>query len=442
MTCEFPDYPVERYVNTNVRLAGRQWVGAKEKAKETIEKGLSTVVTIVGDPGMGKTAILNAVYTDLKENAYLIFVDLSGEEEIAKPAWAWIDGTWLGERVKNDAFRLLYENRKAIGYTTLTWMRREFSNWLRKKCKEGIEGELSYAFRLYCLGYTRNLDGLVQFLNDLRALGKVGILIDELHLSEGLMSELHRLINVTKVPMVVTALSYVIARLNDLPLKRRLEENIIELSLTHDDAYEILKAYCPDFADELVNLEEVAKAASVNELLRTARLAVLEAQRRCEGEYKKEECIRGELSKTLLPKDVQEASTQLEKAIREELNRVKENYGIAYVHERGKRIESVGTTVDLYFVTDKAVYLGDVKLSNNRTLSEAQLANVKRLKDVNSLEGKQVVRFIVTNADVPPLDGFRVVKVPAKRIRMVLNGDLGERERLVGEILKELGIPG
>ena len=441
MTCEFPEYPVERYVNTSVRLAGRQWVEAKEKAKDTIEKGLSTVMTIVGDPGMGKTAILNAVYNDLKEDAYLVFVDLSGKDSIAEPAWAWVDGTLLGEKVKNRAFNVLYENRRAIGYTTFTWMRREFGNWLRKKCGEGIEGELNYALRLYCLGYPRDLDGLVQFLNDLKALGKAGVLVDELHLSEGVMSELHRLINVTGVPIVVTAVRDVVAGLTDLPLRRRLEENVVELRLTHEDAREILKAYCPDFADDLIGLEEVVKATRVNELLRTARLVVMEAQRRCEGEYKREECIRGELSKSLLPEDVQEASTQLEKAIREELMRVKEDYRIAYVHERGKRVESVGTTVDLYFVTDSTVYLGDVKLSNNRTLSEAQLTNVRRLKDVNSLEGKAVVRFIVTNADVPPLDGFKVVKIPTKRIRMVLDGDLGERERLVGEMLKELGLP-
>ena len=441
MTCQFPEYPVERYVNANVRLAGRLWVEAKEKAKEMIERGLSTVLTIVGDPGMGKTAILNAVYSDLKDDAYLVFVDLSGKDSVSEPAWAWVDGTLMGERIRDRAFHLLYENRKALGYTTLTWIRREFSNWLRKKCEEGIEGELGYALRLYCLGYPRDLDGLAQFLNDLKALGKAGVLVDELHLSEGLMSELHRLINVTKVPIVVTAVREVIAGLNDLPLRRRLEENVVELRLTREDAYEILKAYCPDFADELANLEEVAKAPRVNELLRTARLAVSEAQRRCEKEYKREECIRGELSKSLLPEDVQEASTQLEKAIREEIMRVKETYRIAYVHERGKRIESVGTTVDLYFVTDKAVYLGDVKLSNNRTLSETQLANVKRLKDVNALEEKAVVKFIVTNADVPPLDGFKVIKFPTKRIRRVLDGDLGERERLVGELLKELGLP-
>ena len=452
MVCEFPEYPVTKFADTNVKLAGKVWYEAKERAKSLIEEGKDSVLTIYGSPGMGKTTILNAVYNDLKNRAYLIYVDVSGKDSLAEPMWDWVEKT-LKDRIRSDAYKLLYDHRKELGYNAFAWMRREFGNWLSKKCKEGIKGELNYALRLYCFDYPRDLEGLVEFLNDLSILGKIGILVDELHHAERLLGELHRLINTARAPIIIATTSEDYLGLGkDNPLQRRLSENKIELtSLTYDDKREILRAYCPEFAEDLMAVESVVNSKRVNELISNAKNAILEAVSRCEKEYNKVECIKRVLPKTVLPENVQKASIGLEKVMRDALGRVKDRHGIIYVHKRGKEIvtkEGV-VTVDLYFETNNAIYLGDIKLSTASELSEKQLKNVEKLVGLNRLKSlldgkeKDVMKFIVTNTDVAPPEGFKVVKLPADEIGRVVDKDSpnpSEAERLVEEMLKELGL--
>ena len=134
--------------------------------------------------------------------------------------------------------------------------------------------------------------------------------------------------------------------------------------LSGEDKVDILRMYC----EELLKIDEVAKASSVNELLDKARTAYELALEKCKEDYKKDECIRRELIKVFDIGNPMEVSRQLEAKIKEGLLDLKSELKINYVHPKGKKIEERGVIADIYFKTDNAVYIGDVKLSNRNNL--------------------------------------------------------------------------
>ncbi len=443
MNCNFIEYTVAKYGEENVKLAGRLWTTIFKEIEDAILQRKNIVITIIGRPGMGKTTILNAVKSSLKDK-FVIYLDLVGAESLAKAAWYILDNTKIKELIKCRTFQILNEHRKDIGYGTISRLGRDFNNWLKHMCeKKKWNEQWGYAERLYCLSYDKDINGFIALVNDLKKLDIVGILLDELSPDEKILYEVHKLVNEVSVPIIITLVPEITTYIKDPALIRRLEEYKRELNLTEEDKKEILKAYCPDYAEELFTDIQVRNAETVNVLLNRARMLLDSAIDECKEElYKRDECIRVKLSKSEEIKDILNASRKLEKAIRKGLLELENELGISYVHEREKEIKEMHVRVDIFFIKDNIAYIGDVKLSNELTLDNIEnmkkLINYDRYKDSKKGEEYSVKKFIVTNVKNVELPNFKIIYVDSETVNKINNGDIDKRNELIERILKEL----
>ncbi|BAB65863.1 hypothetical protein [Sulfurisphaera tokodaii] len=441
--CNFPSYTVARYFDDNVILVGEVWDSARKSILNNIINDNGMVTTIIGSPGMGKTTILNAVVKDLKnrDDVFVIYLDLSASDRLSKAAWNYIREKL--EYVRSKVFNYLSLHKKEIGYKGfLTYISKDFKNWLRHQCESSDDARI----KLYCFRYKEDIEGLIEFLNDLKTsqLFKVGILIDETKSKEEILDELHELINKVKIPIAITLIPQEYNKVTNAALVRRLTENQIELKLSDKDKEEILKAYCEKYYKELLSIDEVRNAETLNALLDKARDKYEEALNECKknGAYYIDECIKDYLQK-FYPIDeskLDDYSTALEKKIREKLLEIKQQAPvIKYIHERGKKLDEYGVTVDIYFETENTIYLGDVKLSNEKELKN--IKNVKKLENVQIYKDKKVVKFIVTNVNNVNLSDFTIIPVNNLSIKKIVDdNDEKERDLLVKMMLNRLGI--
>ncbi|WP_338598520.1 hypothetical protein V6M85_07730 [Sulfolobus tengchongensis] len=437
--CEFEEYTVSKYGDENVRVAGKVWTETIKIIENAIMSRKNAVITILGQPGMGKTLILNAVKKELNEKAFILYLDLVSSPSLSKASWYTIRNTTVFEKIRNNAFKILYEHKKEIGYGLLEKMSKEFTNWMRHLCeKRKWSGNYVYAERLYCMAYEENVEGFIEFLNDLINLGPVGLLIDELKNNEGQLLELHKIINETKIPIVITLVPDVISQIKDSALRRRLDEFKIELKLRDEDKLDILKTYCEEFAEDLINIKEIKSSDTVNKLLDSAREAYNKALSSCKDEYKKMECIKNELKREFEIENIEDASKMLEAEIRQGLLELQKEYNIDYIHDRGKRIEQVGITIDIFFRRGNIEYLGDIKLTNENTVEN--IRNVKKLIGFNRDGAYEVRKFIVTNSTNVDLNEFKIITVDNRTIKDILNSNREKRNELVRRILKELEV--
>lgn len=443
MGCQFSEYPVAKYGEEAIKLAGRIWNETVDTVKNAIIRKENIVITVLGQPGMGKTTLLNKVKHELS-NSFIIYLDLVSAESLSDEAWKYINNTKLYETVRSRAFNDLEKNKKQIGYNLFESIKREFHNWLKHQCENADnfqKKEKLPILRLYCMKYKEDIDGLVNFMNDLTELSIVGILIDELKAVDKVLSELHKLINEVKIPIIVTLTPDNIEKIEDKALRRRLDEHKVELVLSEQDKKEILKAYCSEFADILLDLEDVRNSTTVSELIDRARETYNYANKACENEYNKEQCIRDNIGRSFIIENPEDASKQLEEKIRDGLQALKEEYGINYVHSKGKKIELGGKYViaDLYFYKENTVYIGDVKLSNKKSLEN--IDNMEKLADLDKYESRQVAKFLVTNNSNVDLSTFEVITFNNREIKKVLESNDKETiKQFVMKILDKLGI--
>ncbi|BDC17519.1 hypothetical protein [Acidianus sp. HS-5] len=435
--CEFKEYTVSRFGEKS-KVAGKLWTQTLRKIEDVIIKRKDEVITIVGSPGMGKTTLLNSVYNGLSNN-YIIYLDLVNSPSISSSAWRFVKVTKFYERVKVYAFNLLLEHKKDIGYVFFAKIR-EFPNWLRHAVceKEEWDKDWGFAERLYCMPYEGDIEGFIEFLKDLQKLGNVGLLLDEMKLEEGQLKELHKLINEVGLPIIISMTPEVFSNVSDSALSRRLKEAEVELKLSDEDKADILKAYCEEYYEDLLKVEEVIKAVTINELLDKARTAYEEALEKCKEEYKKDECIRREIGSSFVIENPIESSRQLEDKIREGLKELKEELGIKYVHLRGKKIEEKGVTADIYFKTDDAVYIGDIKLSNKDSLDN--VGNMRKLEGLEKEGAYPVKKFIITNQDNVNLQGFKIIRISNAEVKKIIEGDREKRDELIRRIMSELKV--
>ncbi|ARM76915.1 AAA family ATPase [Acidianus manzaensis] len=439
MSCSFPDYTVAKY-NERSKISGRLWSETVKIVEEYISTKKNIVVTIIGEPGMGKTTILNTVMQNLKEKHFIIFLDLVNSSNLSNPAWEFIENTTIYEKIRSAAFDFLSQHKTEIGYSGFSKIR-EFPNWLNHLCnKRKWTEKYEYAEKLYCMSYEEDINGLVNFLNDLSQIDGVSLLLDEMRAIDTQLSELHKIINETDIPIVITLVPEVYSEIKDSALKRRLDEKRVELKLSNEDKLEILKAYCEDFADTLLQIKEIQETNRLSSLLDIARDSYKRAFEECKNEYNQKDCIRKNLAKAFLIDDIDKASKELENKIREGLIALQKIYGIKYVHPRGRKIEQRGMNIDIFFQKDNIEYLGDVKLTNESTLSDTNIKNIKKLIGFNKDGGYDVRKFIITNSNNVNLDEFVKIIVDNPTIKRILDGSTDERDNLVKRILNELGI--
>jgi GTPase SAR1 family protein len=431
--CEFQEYTVSKYGEES-KIAGKLWINTLNEIKDAIEHKKNVVITIIGEPGMGKTTLLNAVYNELKDRSYIIYLDLVNSPSVSSSAWDFIKDPLFKMKVEKEVFNILFNHQKEIGYVSLAKFR-EFPNWLRHLCKKKTwNKDLAYAERLYCMPYNESIEGLIEFVKDLSHLGISAILFDEVKVTH--LSELHKLINELNLPLIVTMIPEIFSEVKDKALERRLKEKEIELKLSEEDKKDILKAYCEDYYEELLNLQGVEKASTTNELLDKAREAYLTVLAKCNTDYKKEECIRQGLSNFLKMDNIQVISTKFEKKIRDGLMDLQGELKIDYVHNSGKKIKEKGIIVDIFFKKGNVEYLGDVKLSNEKYVDN--IVNMKKLEDLEKDGGYTVRKFIVTNQPNMDLKDFKIIHVTNEEIMKILEGDIEKRNELVRKIIKEV----
>lgn len=442
--CKFEEYTVVKYNDTKVTIAGKIWIEAVKLIEDYIVAGKDVVITIVGDPGMGKTTILKAIKKNLGEKVFIIDLELVNSDSLSTVAWKYMrnpyeDNTSFYEKVKEAAYNILESNKENIGYTGWARISKEFRNWLRHMCdKRKWDERLGYAERLYCMSYETNVDGFIQFLNDLAMIGKIGLLVDEIKAFDGHLQELHKIINESRIPIVVTMTTDVFNEIKDRALKRRLSEIKIELKLNNEDKLDILKAYCPDLAEELINLKDIRDADTVNKLLDIARDTVKIALEKCKGAYRLLECVKDNVKDSWNIEDINEVSVKLEKAIREGLLELKDIYKFTYVHDKGKEIKDRHVRVDIFFIWNNMEFIGDIKLSNMEILEEGNIKNIKKLEDFDKDGDIKVVKFIVTNVNNVNLPKFKVIVIDNKTINKIVNGDKETRDNFIKRMLSEL----
>ncbi|QKR00883.1 ATP-binding protein [Metallosphaera tengchongensis] len=442
MVCEFPEYTVTQW-NSKPRLGGRRWnEGVSELEKLAKSEGFGVAV-VLGSPGMGKTAVLLALKNRLADsNFFTVFIDLAGKEDLVEEFWRNLDK----EKLKAEAYTYLAKHKKEIGYSRLARIAKEFHAWLDMECKKGKHNpQYAHLFRVYCIysSYSNTIDDIINLIDDVSKIGKrVVLLVDETRNVGGIMNPLHRLLNSNlKFKLVLTLIPEVLSTITDGALKRRLEEDALRVDLSpplsEEEIRGIISAYCEEYADPLARAIKDVKTA--NEVLIKARELYNEAAKECVGSSSK--CIEDQLSSSLGIDEPMQASKELEKRIREGLNRLMNDFGIKYVHGKGKRMRTPDNQTvipDIYFVTKDRVFIGDVKITNKDNVNNIE--NVRKFSMIERDEsGMGVVKFIISNVDNINVSGVKVFKIDNEKMNKILKGT--DNELLLQElrrILKEL----
>lgn len=360
MVCEFPEYTVTQW-NTKPKLGGRRWVeGVKELESIIIKSGFGVGV-IVGDPGMGKTALLLSLKDRLANSGFhVVFMDLAGKDNLVEEFWKNINM----DRLREEAYGFLYKNRKNIGYRGSAKLFKEFNAWLKIRCKKrDYNDDYAHVFKIYCNSYSDSIDDMISLIDDISRLGKsVVLLIDETRNVEGIIKPLHRLLNSNlNFKLVLTIIPDVLESITDGAIRRRLESDALRINLSppinDDEVRGILSAYCEEYADVLANAVKGSK--TVNEILINARERYEEALHNCVGSSS--ECIKGFLSGLPSIESPQEVSKKLEGIIRDGINSLREQFGIEYVHDKGKKMVNPDNQT---VIPDFSMYLSFSSLFN------------------------------------------------------------------------------
>ncbi len=303
----------------------------------------------------------------------------------------------------------------------------KFEDWLLKICNKYNNPFL----RVYCFNYERNFDGMINALRDMKNLGKPVLLVDEIR--DYHLSLIHRLINAgLEIPIVMAMPTEAYSKISDLAIRRRIEESRIPLddALTTEDIKEIVEAYCKDLGEDIlpiiITLWSSKEITNVSSILQFIRNEMDKVEKVCEKNDV--ECIRNELRKYTSLRNPEDDAKEFEKKVRDLLSNISKEFGISYVHPRGKRIEIDGKSlvVGLFFIADNQVFLGDVVFSNDGRLHNEE--ELKLLSKVEEVEHEKKIykvrgRFIITNININ-INDIYALNIPTLEVVKILNGDI------------------
>ena len=418
MICDIPKVTVTTWSSNNVLLVGPTYRQFLNKSLSVIEN--SDVASIIGQPGMGKTTILRKVQQILENKKYVFYLDLASKGEIEEEFWSKIDFISLKESVIGRM------DKKKYGYSF--WKKLfgiSFEKHLSSLCGKINDSLL----RIFCGNYTRDFDGMLMLLRDLKEIFSPVLLIDEVR--DHHLQKIHRLINSgLSIPVLMAIPTDAYSKVSDLAIRRRLDESRISLdnALTSDDIKEIVEAYCKELSDILypiiLSLWNGKEINTVSSILQYIRSEIDKAESSC-GENI--DCIREKIRESYTLKNVTEDSRSLERMIRESLISLSKEFNISYVHPRGKRVEVKGKTltVGLFFIKDGLAYVGLVKLFNGKEVERDQeielLSYIDKI-DHEKKEYKVAIRFLITNVKLN-VNGVEVIEIPTLEAVRIIRGD-------------------
>ncbi|MEM3203677.1 MAG: ATP-binding protein [Saccharolobus sp.] len=422
MSCEIPRVSVTTWSSKGVILVGPTYKKYLEKALNAVKN--KEVASVVGQPGMGKTTLLKKIEELTESGNLVVFLDLANKQQIQDEFWTKINAFDL----KNRVLPILYESKNKIGYSI--WKRIfgvKFENWLLKVCNKYDNPYL----RIYCLNYEKDFDGMINALRDLKHVTNPILLIDEVR--ESHMNLIHRLINAgLEIPIIMAIPTDAYSKINDLAIRRRIEESRIPLdnALTSDDIKEIVMAYCKGLGEYLLpiilTLWASKELTTVSSILQFLRNEIDKVKKICNNEDL--ECMKNELRKSTSLKNPEDDAREFEKRVRDLLTNISKEFGITYVHSRGKRVEANGksTVVGIFFIADGQAFIGDVVFSNDGVIHNED--EIKLLGNIEEVEYEKKMikvggRFLITNVDVS-LDKIFVLNIPTLEVVKILNGDV------------------
>lgn len=430
MLCNIPKVTITTWNSKNVILVGPTYTKYLQKTLDAIKN--KDVASIIGQPGMGKTTILKKTQESLNELSF--YLDLASKAEIEEEFWSKINPYDLKELT----FSYLNENRRKFGYTfwkKLTGTKLE--DWLEKVCNKYNDKYL----RLYCLSYNKDFDGMLNLLLDLNGITKVALLIDEVR--ESHIPKIHRLINAgLGIPVIMAIPTDSYSKVTDLAIRRRLDESRISLdsALTQEDIKEIVDAYCNPISEEIfpivISMWKGRELNTVSSILQFIKSQIEKFDKEC-GENA--DCIKEKLRSSHTLKNPEDESKNLEKLIREGLNSIAKEFGISYVHLRGKRIEIKGKYIvaGIFFIKAELAFVGIAKLMNDDKEEDDDIELLSQLEKVEHDKKEYIVgnRFVITNSIKLKVDESRVTKieVPTLEAIRILHGD----SEILEEKLKE-----
>lgn len=434
MVCEIPKLTVTGWFNKDIKIAGPTYRKFYEKIKASIRA--LDVATIIGQPGMGKTTLLKKIESEFEKSHLPIYLDLANKDNIAEEFWVRIE---LFSNIRNKAFTLI--NPKEVGYGI--WkriLRVKFEDHVKSVCNKYDNAYL----RIYCLNYGRDYDGMIKALNDIKAIGNVILLIDEVR--ESHINAIHRLINANLgIPIVIAMPTHAFSKISDLAIRRRIEESKISLdgALTEEDIKEIIEAYCKELSEELLisilPLWRRKEISTVSYLLQFMKNEIEKISKECQDVT----CMKEKLRGTWTLKNVDDDTKELEKRIRETLGNLAKEYGITYIHPRGKKVETNGKSViaNLFFLIGDSAYLGVIRLSNDNEIRDPQelsiigkVIEVEHEKKTYSVKG----RILITNIPNLSIEGFIKLELGIMEIMKIKEGDYEILEEKIREMFKEL----
>ncbi|MCG3109568.1 hypothetical protein L3N51_01863 [Metallosphaera sp. J1] len=430
MICNVPKVTVTTWNARNVVLAGPTYRRYLEKTLLALKN--KDVATVIGQPGMGKTTILRK--TQEEAQGFTFFLDLASKAEIEDEFWGKVDQF----RVRELVLPALRSKGSKLGYGFLKrLMSVKFEDWLLKVCNKYDDLHL----RLFCLNYTKDFDGMLRFLMDLKTLTEVNLLVDEVRDSH--IPKIHRLINAgLGIPVIMAIPTDSYSRVTDLAVRRRLDESRVSLDtvLTQDDIKEIIDAYCHPLAEDLFpiiySLWSGGELNTVSSMLQYMKSQVENFEREC-GENL--ECLKERLRSSHSLKNPEEDSREMEKLLREILSAEGKEMGITYVHPRGKRVEANGKfmVVGIFFIKDGQAVLGQVKLMNDDRESDDEVNLLSEVRTVEHEKKEYTVgsKFVLTNSGrLRVSDSITKIEISTFEAVRILRGDT----EILREVLRPL----
>ncbi|BCU70856.1 ATP-binding protein [Stygiolobus caldivivus] len=432
MICNIPKVTVTTWSSDNIVLAGPTYRQYLNKSIDIINS--KDVASIIGQPGMGKTTILRKAEESCKGKMFTFFLDLASKNEIEEEFWSRIDRFKLREIV------LPKMDKKKYGYSFFKKLRGlSFESHLEGLCNKLNDPLL----RLYCVDYSKDFDGMLRLIGDLKAITDVVLFIDEVR--DFHLSKIHRLINSgLAVPVLMAIPTDAYNKVTDLAIRRRLDESRISLdsALTSEDIKEIIEAYCKPLADELypiiLSMWNGKELNTVSSILQYIKSEVDKAINACGKE--EVDCVKEKIKSSYTLKDVESDSKTLEKMIRETINSLSKELEISYVHPRGKRVEIKGKTitVGIFFIYNEMAYIGLVKLMNSSEVDlEAQLLSFLEVVEHDKKEYKVAKKFIITNGKID-VQGVETVELSTLEVVRIIRGDNVILDEKVRNLLKNI----